>query len=73
MYIYIHTHIFVSWLSLAQNLLKKPWECSGADPNLRCRREFPQARDWMSIFLEKQDDHPLGFRIGYAVCLYSEP
>ena len=29
---YIYTHIFVSWLSLAQNLLKKPWECSPQIP-----------------------------------------
>ena len=35
----------------------------GADPNLRCRREFPQARDWMSIFLEKQEQSDVRYAV----------
>ena len=35
----------------------------GADPNLRCRREFPQAQDWMSIFLEKHDQSDVRYTV----------
>lgn len=45
-------------LKIASWLVKR-----GADPNLRCRREFPQARDWMSIFLEKQDHSDIRYAV----------
>ncbi|CAK9058935.1 BTB/POZ and TAZ domain-containing protein 5 (BTB and TAZ domain protein 5) [Durusdinium trenchii] len=53
-----HDEVEIETVKIATWLVKR-----GADPNLRCRREFPQAQDWMSIFLEKHDQSDVRYTV----------